>query len=160
MIKHTNRYGDIHTFELDADQNVIWRGNFSHCRYGFPNVYIEAYEQYRKDGGDIHIEQFKEEVHKYDPKTWKASEISEKYRSLVHSDTNTIDMVDPSGGPYMASNTDLGDYLGEEFTDRCVRSFEFIEGGNWKIITYNKYEHLADYRSTATLEDYEQDKQG
>lgn len=160
MIKYTNRYNDIHAFELDADQNVIWKGNFHHCRLSWPNVYSEAYQQYRKDGGDMHIEWFKEEVHKYDPETFKPSDISEKYRSLVYSDMNTIAMVDPSGGPYMASDMDLGSFLGEEFTGRCVRSFESIEDDNWKIITYDKYEHLADYRSTATLEDYEQDKQG
>ena len=115
MRQYKNRYGDIFTFELDADKNVIWKGNFHHCRLSWPNVYKEAYEQYRKDGGDMHIEWFKEEVHRYDPETYKFSNISEKYRSLVYSDMNTIVMVDPSGGPYMTSHMDLGSFLGEEF---------------------------------------------
>ena len=154
MRQYKNRYGDIFTFELDADKNVIWKGNFDYCRYGNPNIYKEAYEQYRKDGGDMHIEWFKEEVHKYDKETFKPSEISEKYRSLVYSDTNTIDMVDPSGGPYMTSHMDLGDYLGEEFSGRCIRSFESLKDDNWKIITYDKYEHLAEYRQIGGIINY------
>ena len=154
MKEYKNRYGDIHTFELDVDKNVIWKGNFDHCRYGNPNIYKEAYQQYRKDGGDMHIEQFKEEVHNYDRETFKPSEISTKYRSLVYPDMNTIDMVDPSGGPYMTSHMDLGSFLGEEFEGRCVRSFESLEDDNWKIITYDKYEHLAEYRQIGGIINY------
>ena len=105
----------------------------------------------------MHIEWFKEEVHKYDPETYNSSDISQKYRSLVYSDMNTIAMVDPSGGPYMASDMDLGSFLGEEFEGRCIRSFEALEDDNWKIITYDKYEHLADYRGSIELEGYEQE---
>jgi len=105
----------------------------------------------------MHIEWFKEEVHKYDRETYKPSDISEKYRSLVYPDMNTINMVDPSGGPYMTSHMDLGDYLGEEFEGRSIRSFESLGDDNWKIITYDKYEHLADYRGSIELEGYEQD---
>ena len=159
MVKYENRYGDIHTFTLDEDKNVIWEGNFYHCRYSWPNVYKEAYQQYCKDVGSkgehpMHIEEFKEEIHNYDPKTYKPSEIAEKYRSLVYSDTNTIDMVDPSGGPYMTSHLDLGSFLGEEFEGRCVRSFESLEDDNWKIITYDKYEHLAEYRQIGGIINY------
>ena len=70
---------------------------------------------------------------------------------------NTIVMVDPSGGPYMTSHMDLGSFLGEEFEGRCIRSFESLEDDNWKIITYDKYEHLADYRGSIELEGYEQE---
>ena len=153
MKQYKNRYGDIFTFELDADKNVIWKGNFDHCRFGWPNVYKEAYQQYRKDGGDMHIEQFKVEVHNYDRETYKPSEIAEKYRSLVHSDMNTTDMVDPYGGPYMTSHMDLGSFLGEEFEGRCIREFKPIEEG-YLIITYDKYEHLAEYRQIGGIINY------
>ena len=143
MRQYKNRYGDIFTFELDADKNVIWKGNFHHCRLGWPSVYKEAYEQYRKDGGDMHIEEFKEEVHRYDPETYKFSDISEKYRSLVYSDMNTIDMVDPSGGPYLTSGLDLGKFLGEKFENRIVHSFEVAETG-YLIKTYGKFDHLKE----------------
>jgi hypothetical protein len=158
MKEYENRYGNTYVFTLDENKNVIWKGDFEHCRFGFPNVYTEAYQQYRKDGGDMNIEQFKEEVHKYDPETYKPSDISEKYRPLVHSDSNTIKMVDPAGGPYMTSYMDLGDILGEEFNARCIQEFKPIEDG-YLIITYDKYEHLAEYRSNILLEGYENDKQ-
>ena len=153
MVSYKNRYGDVYTFELDENKNVIWKGSFKWCRFGWPNVYKEAYQQYRKDGGHMHIEEFKEEVHTYDRETFKPSDIAEKYRSLVYSDTNTIDMVDPSGGPYMTSHMDLGDFLGEEFNSRCIREFKPVEEG-YLIITYDKYEHLAEYRQIGGIINY------
>ncbi len=154
MVEYKNRYRDVYTFTLLEDKNVLWEGSFKYHRTSFPNVYKEAYQQYRKDGGDMHIEGFKEEVHKYDDVTFKPSEIAEKYRSLVYSDMNTIDMVDPSGGPFMTAHMNLGDLLGEEFENRCIRSFKPVENG-YLIETYDKYEHLADYRSSIELEGYE-----
>lgn len=153
MKEYKNRYGDTYTFTLDPDKNVVWEGDFEFCRFGFPNVYKEAYEQYRKDGGEQHIEWFKEEVHKHEPDTWKPLEIAEKYGRLVYSDMNTINMVDPSGGPYMTSHMDLGDLLGEEFNGRCIQEFKPVEG-SYLILTYDKYEHLADNRSSVELENY------
>jgi hypothetical protein len=153
-MKYTNRYNDVYTFTKQEDGSVLWEGDFKYCRIGWPNVYKEAYQQYRKDGGDMHIEQFKVEVHNYDRETYKPSEIAEKYRSLVYSDMNTIDMVDPSGGPYMTSHMNLGSFLGEEFEGRCIRSFESLEDDKWKIITYDKYEHLAEYRQIGGIINY------
>ena len=153
-MKYTNRYNDVYTFTKQEDGSVLWEGDFKYCRIGWPNVYKEAYQQYRKDGGDMHIEWFKEEVHRYDPETYKFSDISEKYRSLVYPDMNTIDMVDPSGGPYMTSHMDLGSFLGKEFEGRSIRSFESLEDDNWKIITYDKYEHLAEYRQIGGIINY------
>jgi len=142
-VTYRNRYGAYYTFTKLEDGNVLWEGDFDHCRFGWPNVYKEAYEQYRKDGGDMHIEDFKEEVHKYDDVTFKPSEISEKYRLLVYSDMNTIDMVDPSGGPYLTSGLDLGKFLGEKFENRIVHSFEVAETG-YLIKTYGKFDHLKE----------------
>ena len=152
-MKYTNRYNDVYTFTKQENGDVLWEGDFKYCRIGWPNVYKEAYQQYRKDGGDMHIEQFKVEVHNYDRETYKPSEIAEKYRSLVYSDMNTIDMVDPSGGPYMTSHMDLGSFLGEEFEGRCIREFKPIEEG-YLIITYDKYEHLAEYRQIGGIINY------
>jgi hypothetical protein len=102
----------------------------------------------------MHIQDFEKEVHKYNDVTFERSEIAQKYRSLVYSDMNTIDMVDPSGGPFMTSHMDLGALLGEEFENRCIHSFKPVETG-YIIETYDKYEHLADYRSSIELEGYE-----
>ena len=160
MKKYTNRYNDTFIFELDEDKNVIWSGigetKFKWCRFGWPNVYKVAYEAYCKDVGSagetpMHIEQFKEEVHNYiydeEGKYVGPGEIANKYATLIYSDKDNINMVDPSGGPYMTADMDLGEFLGEEFEGLCIRKFEPMEDDSdgWKIITYNKYEHLAEY---------------
>jgi hypothetical protein len=142
MAEYTNRYGDVFTFTKQENGNILWEGEFKHCRFGWPNVYKEAYQQYRKDGGDMHIEDFKKEVHHYDDVTFEYSKISKKYRSLVYSDMNTIDMVDPSGGPYITEGMDMK-YISEEFKGRVVRSFVPIETG-YLIQTYGEFDHLQD----------------
>ena len=141
-MKYTNRYGDVYTFTKQENGDVLWEGSFKYHRTSSPNVYKEAYQQYRKDGGDMHIEDFKKEVHKYDDVTFKPSEISKKYRSLVYSDMNTIDMVDPSGGPYITEGMDMK-YISEEFKGRIVRSFVPVETG-YLIQTYGEFDHLED----------------
>jgi hypothetical protein len=142
-MEYTNRYNDVYTFTLQENGDVLWEGSFEWCRYGWPNVYKEAYQQYRKDGGDMHIEDFKKEVHHYDDVTFEYSEISKKYQSLIYSDQNTINMVDPSGGPYLTRGIDLGEYLGKEFENRIVSSFVPVETG-YLIQTYGKFDHLQD----------------
>ena len=34
MVKYKNRYGDIFTFELKENGNIIWNGNFKFSRAG------------------------------------------------------------------------------------------------------------------------------
>ena len=154
MVEYTNRYGDVYTFTKQENGDVLWEGNFEYCRFGWPNVYKEAYQQYRKDGGDMHIEEFEKAVHEYNDEKSEYTPLAKQYGPLVYSDINIIDMVDPSGGPFMTSHMDLGALLGEEFENRCIRSFKPVETG-YIIETYDKYEHLADYRSSIELEGYE-----
>lgn len=52
--------------------------------------------------------------------------------SCSNIDENTIDMVDPSGGPYMGAKGDLG-ILDEEFTGLIIERFERTDTG-YKII--------------------------
>jgi hypothetical protein len=140
-----NRDGDTYTFTLQEDGSILWEGDFKYCRIGYPNVYKEAYQQYRKDGGYMFIETFIEKVHEqvYENGEWVGlSEIGLKYRHLVYSDTKTIDMVDPSGGPCIKVHQQL-DWLGEEFKNLCVSTITPIETG-YRIGTYGKYDHLAD----------------
>lgn len=150
-MEYTNRYKDKFTFTLDEDKNILWEGNFTYHRIGYPNVYKEAYQAYCKDVGSqgehpMHIDSFKEAVHEsvYDENDSYVGPgpIAEKYQSLVYSDTDTIDMVDPSGGPYITTHQDLS-WLGEEFKDLCVGGFKSISTG-YKIFTYGKYDHLAE----------------
>ena len=141
-MKYTNRYGDVYTFTKQENGDVLWEGSFKYHRTSSPNVYKDAYQQYRKDGGDMHIEDFKKEVHHYDDVTFEHSEISKKYRSLVYSDMNTIDMVDPSGGPYITEGMDMK-YISEEFKGRIVSSFVPVETG-YLIQTYGEFDHLKE----------------
>ena len=100
--KMTNRYGDKFTFTPQEDGTILWEGNFEYCRFGYPNDYTKAFFEYTRDtGGGISLEQFRELVHAYDNE--KESYVLEdrKYAELVTSNTAIINMVDPSGGPYL-----------------------------------------------------------
>ena len=107
MKEFINRYNDVFTFEYNEKGNIQWSGNFEHCRFGVANVYDDAYNEYKKDGGTLSMKEFIKEVHHYDPETFESSEISKTYRELVYSDWDTITMVDPSGGPYISKGADM-----------------------------------------------------
>ena len=158
MTTYTNRYGGVFTFEFDEDKNVIWKGNFEHARFGWPNDYKRAYQAYCKDVGSqgetpMHIESFKEELHAsvYDENDrWVSrSEIGTKYGDLLDQ-ADYINMVGPSGGPYLKEHMELRVVGIEDVEDRVIRRFESIEGG-YKIITYGKYDHLADSETIGGL---------
>jgi len=107
-IKYTNRYNDKYKFSLLPNGNIMWTGPFEYLRCGWPNVYDKAYEQYQADGGTEDISRFEELVHEYNPTTYIYTELAKKYAPLIYSDTSKIDMVDPSGGPYLTRGTDMG----------------------------------------------------
>lgn len=120
--KHTNRYGDVYTFTLLEDGNIQWSGEFKWCRYSWPNDYSKAWEKYQNDNpsGGLDFDQFKEEVHKsiYDSEDRYVgpSEMAEVYGKLVTSNKDVINMVDPSGGPYLTS--------GSEFMGKTIKEFK------------------------------------
>lgn len=37
MVKYTNRYGDVFTFDMNERGNIEWKGNFEFARYGYVN---------------------------------------------------------------------------------------------------------------------------
>ena len=152
MYSYTNRYGDVYTFTKQEDGSVLWEGDFKYCRFGFPNVYKRAYQQYCKDVGSkgehpMHIEDFKNAVHEmiYENDEYVGpGPITAQYSHLVYSDTKTVDMVDPSGGPYLSTHTNLGErFDSEELKGLCISSFEPIETG-YKIHTYGEFDHLRE----------------
>ena len=114
--KHTNRYGEVYTFTLLEDGNIQW------CRFGFPNDYSKAWEKYQNDNplGGFDFDQFKEEVHKsiYDGEDRYVgpTEMAQVYGKLVTSKSDVIDMVDPSGGPYMTA--------GMEYMGKIIKEFK------------------------------------
>lgn len=149
MVKYENRYGEVYTFTKLENGNVLWEGNFEHIRVGCPNVYKEAYQQFRKDGGYLNQHDFEEEVHKqlYDEDgNWiKGAPITEKYGKLVYSDHDNINMVDPSGGPFIKEHFELGVMFGEELDGLCVRSFVYDKDkGGYEIQTYGEFDHLEE----------------
>ena len=143
-IKYTNRYNDTFTFSKTDDGNILWEGEFKHCRFGWPNVYTEAYEAYLADtdtDDQMTMDEFKKEVHEsvYDSegKYVSMSDISIKYAKLVHSDTNKIDMVDPSGGPYMTSGMNMN-YIDDEFEGMIIEQFKPVKEGYLIIVKNEK----------------------
>ena len=123
-----NRYGDIFEFKLDNENNILWEGDFTHCRYSWPNDYSYAYSMYKKDGGEMLLDDFIIAVHEYNTITGY-TEIAKKYGENVGSKTNEICMVDPSGGPYYSVGMEIEGYI--------IESFERSDNG-YKIITKNK----------------------
>ena len=125
---YINRYGDIFTFTLQDDGNVLWEGNFEYCRFGMPNDYTRAYKEYIDDNCNsdhcMSLKQFKEEVHRWDDETNKY--VYDKYVRMVDSIKDKIDMADPSGGCYISSGMSL-DFLG--FKGIIVDEIKIVEGG-------------------------------
>ena len=127
--KMTNRYGDKFTFTPQEDGTILWEGNFKYCRFGCPNDYTQAFFEYTRDtGGGISLEQFKELVHAYDDE--KKSYVLEdrKYGELVTSNTAIINVVDPSGGPYLCSGMAV-ESISEELEDMEIERFEPVSEG-------------------------------
>jgi hypothetical protein len=129
-----NRYGEKFIFILNADGNIQWNGEFKYCRYGFPNDYTKAYKAYLNFGGEMNLREFKEEVHRhiYDGKSGKwigPCDIARVYGPMVKSNTDVIDMVDPSGGPYLTA--------GMKIMGRVIKEFKSNEEG-YLIITETK----------------------
>ena len=141
-VEYKNRYGDVFTFTKQENGDILWEGTFEHCRFAWPNVYKEAYQQYRKDGGDMHIDEFKKAVHEYDDEKFEYTPLAKQYGPLVYSDTKSICMVDPSGGPYISSGMDMGMFK-NEFKGRIASSFVPVETG-YLIQTYGEFDHLQD----------------
>ena len=142
-IEITNRYKDKFTFSKTEDGNILFEGEFKWMRCSWPNVYTEAYEAYCSDVDTderMTMGEFKEEVHKaiYDSegKYVSMSPTSVKYAKLVYSDKNKIDMIDPSGGPYLHSGYDM-EFISEEFEGMIIEEFKPING-NYLIVIKNE----------------------
>ena len=126
----TNRYGDEFVFTLLEDGNIQWEGKFEWCRYGWPNDYTDAYRAYTTNGGLMELKEFKEEVHRsiYDEEGNYIGpcDIAKVYGLLVTSKRDVINMVDPSGGPYLTE--------GMKMLGKTIKEFKSNEKG-YLIIT-------------------------
>jgi hypothetical protein len=115
---YTNRYGDEFTFTLLENGNIQWEGKFEYCRFGFPNDYTNAYRAYTTNGGTLGLKEFKE-IHRsiYDENENYVGpcDIARVYGPMVKSKQDVIDMVDPSGGPYLTEGMKLMGKVIKEF---------------------------------------------
>ena len=139
-IQIKNRYNDTFTFSKTDDRNILWEGEFKYCRFGWPNVYTEAYEAYLADTDtdeQMTFGEFKVAVHKYDNEKGEYTPLAKMYQKLVYSDTNKIDMVDPSGGPYMTSGMNMN-YIDDEFEGMIIEQFKPVKEGYLIIVKNEK----------------------
>ncbi len=130
---YKNRYGDIFTYTEDENQDILWQGNFEYCRIGFPNDYTKAYTAYIDDNCNsdhcMSLELFKKAVHEWDDES--NTYHYPKYVNMIDNLKEEIDMVDPSGGPYMSRGMSLKSF---GFKNYVVKDFKAIDIG-YKIIT-------------------------
>ena len=129
---YKNRYGDEFTFTKTDDGHVLWEGDFTYCRIGYPNDYSKAYNSYLHDNQHLQnlmsFNQFKNAVHEYDDETHQY--FYDKYVRMVDCLRDKISMIDPSGGCYICSGMDLK-IIG--FPGLIVKEFEQLDN-NYKII--------------------------
>jgi len=131
-ISYENRYSDVFTFTKLENGDVLWEGNFKHCRFGWPNVYDGAYEAYCADVDDdntMTLGEFKNAVHEYDNEKGEYTPLAKQYSKLVYSDTKKLSFVDPSGGPFISTGQMLSHIIGGDEMNVIVESFEPIETG-------------------------------
>jgi hypothetical protein len=127
---YKNRYGDIFTFTRDENHNILWEGDFKYSRIGFPNDYTKAYEAYCNDTEkQMSLEAFKKAVHEWDDET--NTYYYPEYVTMVESLKDEIEMVDPSGGPYISRGMPLDSF---GFNKYVVKDLQPIDTG-YKIIT-------------------------
>ena len=128
---YKNRYGDEYTFTRDEHHDILWEGEFKYCRFGMPNDYTRSYEAYCNGVTEpIPLEEFKKAVHEYDSDI-KEYRLGYEYVSMVDSLKNEIEMIDPSGGPYISRGMPLDSF---GFKKYVVKDFKRIDTG-YKIIT-------------------------
>lgn len=130
---YKNRYGDEFTFTRDENHDILWEGNFEFCRIGMPNDYTRAYEAYLKDNDGkqslMTLNQFKDAVHNYDDETLTYD--YPEYLKMVDTLKDEIDMIDPSGGPYITRGMSMDSF---GFKGYVVKDFQKADTG-MKIIT-------------------------
>lgn len=124
--KYTNRYNDEFTFTILENGNVQWSGSFKYSRFGMPNDYKLAWEVFQEEYGGMSYEDFKKNVHTYDEV--RGEYVFKDLLPLITSKKDTINMVDPSGGPYVTEGMDLG-LFARELKGKVVEEFISNEDG-------------------------------
>jgi hypothetical protein len=132
-----NRYRTEITFNHTKNQVVMsGKGLTEFMRYGFPNVYDTAYEKYvksaREDAGldwtwVLTQEQFEKVLFvTKDEDSFESNALLKMFGKYIYSDRETIDMIDPSGGPYITVGSNLRMFFGDK-VDRIVERIKIGE---------------------------------
>jgi hypothetical protein len=130
-----NRYKDKITFDHKG-KTVTMSGYSPYFRYGYPNVYDKAYEKYVESAHvDAKLESnqilTREEFEKVlfvtkDEDSYESNALYKLFGKYIYSDMNTIDMIDPSGGPYITVGSNLRSFFGDKI-DRVVERIKIGE---------------------------------
>lgn len=129
-----NRYKDKITFDHKG-KTVTMTGYSPFFRYGFPNVYDKAYEKYIQSAiMDARLqrdqiltqEEFERVLYidKDEDYNWHKNALYRLFGKYIYSDTDTIDMVDPSGGPYLSVGMNLNKFFGKSYQDLIIESIK------------------------------------
>ena len=125
---YRNRYKDEITFEHKGNTVEMLGGSW--FRYGWPNVYDKAYEKYvesahvdaKLEGNQILTQKEFEKVlfTTKDEDKYESNALYKLFGKYIYSDTDTIDMVDPSGGPYISLGMNLKEFFKKGYQDLII----------------------------------------
>jgi hypothetical protein len=129
-----NRYKDKITFDHKG-KTVTMSGYSPYFRYSWPNKYDVAYTRYLasayldaklEQSQMLTLEEFEKALYidKGDDSNWHKNALYQLFGKYIYSDKDTIDMVDPSGGPYLTVGMNLKEFFGREYEDLIIESIE------------------------------------
>jgi hypothetical protein len=129
-----NRYKDKITFDHKG-KTVTMSGYSPYFRYSWPNKYDVAYDKYLESAVvDAKLlgtqmltqEEFEKALYidKGDDSNWHKNTLYQLFGKYIYSDKDTIDMVDPSGGPYLTVGTNLKSFFGKDYENLIIESIE------------------------------------
>ena len=128
-----NRYKDKITFDHKG-KTVTMSGYSPYFRYSWPNVYDTAYEKYvesaavdaKLEGTQILTqEEFVEALHaRKDENEYGYNALYKLFGKYIYSNKDVIEMVDPSGGPYLSVGMNLKEFFGREYEDLIIESIK------------------------------------
>jgi len=128
-----NRYNDKITFDHKG-KTVTMSGYSPYFRYSWPNKYDVAYEKYvtsaiidaKLEGNQLlTLEEFEEALYvEKDGTGWYNNALYKLFGEYIYSDKDTIDMVDPSGGPYLSRGRNLKEFFGRDYEDLIIESIK------------------------------------
>ena len=131
---YSNRYNDKITFDHKG-KTVTMTGYSPFFRYGWPNKYDKAYSRYLAsayiDANLEHNQILTEEeferalyIDKAEDYNWHQNALYQLFGKYIYSDKDTIDMVDPSGGPYLTRRMNLKQFFGKDYQDLIIESIK------------------------------------